>query len=195
MRTSRPIPALLFVLFFVTSLLSSQVNTQPRGAQLAKSYGDIPLAFESNVGQAPAGVDFLSHSSGASVELAGPRAIFTLSQQDPASPHSVTFEWLAAHGTAKAAGENELSGRTNYLVGDQQHWIRGIKNYERVRYSSIYPDVDLVYYGNHRQLEYDLQLAPHADASKIRLAIEGADQLIPQADGSLLVKTPAGDLA
>src|SRR5690242_3011401 len=102
---------------------------------------------------------------------------------------------MAAHGSAKVAGENELSGRTNYLVGDQRQWLRGIKNYGRVRYSSIYPDVDLVYYGNHHKLEYDLELAPRADASQIKLAVQGADQLFPQADGSLVIKTPAGDLA
>jgi len=194
MRNSRPILASL-VFLLLTSLLYSQVNRQPRGAQPVKSYGDIPLAFESNVGQAPAGIDFLSHSAGAIVELAGPRAIFTLSQQNAPSPHSITFQWMAAGGTAKVAGENELSGRTNYLVGDQSHWLRGIKNYGRVRYTSIYPDVDLVYYGNQRKLEYDLELAPHADASKIKLAVQGADQLIPQADGSLIIRTEAGDLA
>jgi hypothetical protein len=194
MRNSRPILASL-VFLLLTSLLYSQVNTQPRGAQPVKSYGDIPLAFESNVGQAPVGIDFLSHSAGAIVELAGPRAIFTLSQQNAASPHGVTFQWLATHVPAKAAGENQLSGRTNYLVGDQRQWLRGIKNYGRVRYASIYPDVDLVYYGNQRRLEYDLELAPHADASQIKLAVQGADQLIPQADGSLIIRTEAGDLA
>src|SRR5258708_13932450 len=120
MCISRPFLASLFFLL-VTSLLYSQVNTQPRGVQPAKSYGDIPLAFETNLGQAPAGVDFLSHSAGGSVELAGTRAVFTLSQQNAASPHSVTFQWMAAHGPAKAAGENELSGRTNYLEADQSH--------------------------------------------------------------------------
>jgi hypothetical protein len=194
MRISRSIPSSLFFLL-VTSLLYSQVNAQPRGAQAAKSYDDIPLAFESNVGQAPGGVDFLSHSVGASVELAGARAIFTLSQQNAASPHTITFQWMAAHGPAKAEGENELSGRTNYLVGDHRNWLRGIKNYGRVRYASIYPDIDLVYYGNQRKLEYDLELAPHADASQIKLAVQGADQLIPQSDGSLIIRTEAGDLA
>ncbi len=194
MRISRPIPASLFFLL-LTSLLYAQVDMQQRAAQSDKSYGEIPLAFESNVGQAPAGVDFLSHSSGASVALAGTRAIFTLSQQNAASPQGIAFQWMAAHVPAKIAGENELSGRTNYLVGDQSHWLRGIKNYGRVRYTSIYPDVDLVYYGNQRKLEYDLELAPHADASQIKLAVQGADQLIPQSDGSLVIRTKAGDLA
>src|SRR5882762_3985789 len=126
MRICKPIPASLFLLL-ITSILHSQATTQPRGAQPVKSYGDIPLAFEANVRQAPTGVDFLSHSAGASVELAGTRAIFTLSQQNPASPHGVTFQWMASHGPAKAEGENELSGRTNYLVGDRRNWLRGIR--------------------------------------------------------------------
>src|SRR5262249_45307910 len=61
--------------------------------------------------------------------------------------------------------------------------------------SSIYPGVDLIYYGNHRKLEYDFELAAQADASKIKLNIQGADQLILQSDGSLLVHTQSSDLS
>lgn len=197
MRTARPIPISLFFLIaslLVTSLLFSQSKPLPHGPQPARSYGDIPLAFELNQGQAPAEVQFLMHSAASTVALAGDRAIFTLFQRDQES-HSIIFQWLGTREQANAAGENELLGRTNYLVGDQENWLRGIKNYARVRYSSIYPGIDLVYYGNHRKLEYDLELAAQANPSKIKLNVQGADRLLPQPDGSLLVQTPAGDLS
>ena len=194
MRIARPSLISLFLLV-VTNLVFSQNTFQPKHPQLAQSYGDAPLAFELNQGQAPADIQFLSHSFGSSVEFGAARAVFTLAKKDQGSPHSITFQWLGTGKPANATGENELAGRTNYLVGDQQHWLRGIKNYERVRYRSIYPGVDLVYYGNHRKLEYDLELAAQADASKIMLSVQGADRVIPQADGSLLVESEAGDLS
>lgn len=193
MRCAHLILISSFLLSFA-NFAFSQTNDVTHRPQLARSYGDTPLAFELNQGQAAAGIQFLSHGAGSTVELGADRAIFTLAQKDQGNPHSVTFQWLGASQLTKAAGENELAGHTNYLVGDQAHWLRGIQNYGRIRYHSIYPGVDLVYYGNHRKLEYDLELAPQADAAKIVLNVQGADHVIPQPDGSLLIETPAGDM-
>jgi hypothetical protein len=94
----------------------------------------------------------------------------------------------------KASGEQQLASHTNYLVGDRKDWIQDIPNYGRVRYRSIYPGVDLIYYGNGKQLEYDLELQPGADASRIALTVDGADAVLPQSDGSLQIQTALGDL-
>ena len=193
MRVARPIAIPLFFLL-ITSLLFSQNTPLQHSPQPTGPFGDTPLAFELNQGQAAPEVEFLTHSTGSSVALSGDRATFSLFQKGQSSARIVTFQWLGAREKLNAAGENELPGRTNYLVGDRQNWLRGIRNYERVRYSSIYPGIDLVYYGNHRKLEYDLELAAQADPSKVRLSVQGADRLIPQANGSMLVRTPAGDL-
>jgi len=50
-------------------------------------------------------------------------------------------------------------------------------NYGRVRYQAVYPGIDLVYYGNQRQLEYDLVVTPGADPSRIQLNFPEARQL------------------
>ncbi len=47
-------------------------------------------------------------------------------------------------------------------------------NYGRVKYEGVYEGVDAVYYGTGRQLEYDFNVAPGADADRIRLRVEGA---------------------
>jgi hypothetical protein len=190
---SSPRFLLCLSLLLVTTIGYSQNNLTPFASKAAKSYGDIPLAFESNRGQVPAGIDFLSRGTESTVELGSDRAIFTLAKKDQRAIHQVMFQWLGA-GNAKAIGEDKLAGRTNYLVGEPQHWLRGIANYSRVRYTAIYPGIDLVYYGNHRSLEYDLELHPGADASKMAFGVQGADQLRLQADGSLSVETAAGTL-
>jgi hypothetical protein len=52
-----------------------------------------------------------------------------------------------------------------------------VKNYGRVRYQDIYPGIDLVYYGNRRQLEYDFVVAPGAYPNRIQLSFPGAGQI------------------
>ena len=51
-----------------------------------------------------------------------------------------------------------------------QNWHSHLPLSRRVRFRSIYPGVDLVYYGSGSDLEYDFEVAPQADASRIRSA-------------------------
>ena len=79
-------------------------------------------------------------------------------------------------------------GKVNYFVGkDPAKWRTNIATYGKVEYENLYPGVDLVYYGNQRQLEYDLVLAPGADPTSINLAFEGADKIEVDAQGDLVL--------
>ena len=66
-------------------------------------------------------------------------------------------------------------------------------NMLRVRYASMYPGVDLVYYGNQRELEYDFVLQPGSNPSAIRLRIEGASKF-GSSKGSGVDENAAGDV-
>ena len=83
----------------------------------------------------------------------------------------------------------ELPGKVNYLLGnDPAKWRRNIPTYAKVGYGSLYPGVDLVYYGNQRQLEYDFVVAPGGDPNAIKLEFDGADELAVDVQGDLLVR-------
>ena len=60
--------------------------------------------------------------------------------------------------------------------------------FARVRYQSVYPGIDLVFYGNQGQLEYDFQIAPGADPATAELEFLGAQQLEVR-NGALVVRT------
>jgi hypothetical protein len=52
----------------------------------------------------------------------------------------------------------ELPGKANYFIGNDPAKRRtNVPTYAKVRYDDLYPSIDLVYYGNQRQLEYDSQ--------------------------------------
>ncbi len=81
-----------------------------------------------------------------------------------------------ANRAAKASGIEELRGKSNYFLGnDPKKWRTNVPNYAKVRYEEVYPGIDLVYYGNQGQLEYDFVVAPGADPGAIRLAVETAN--------------------
>ena len=79
----------------------------------------------------------------------------------------------------------------NYFVGNQSH--SNIPTYEKVKYSGVYPGVDLVYYGNGGRLEHDFVVAPGADPAKISFRVDGATKLSLNAGGDLLLRTKAGE--
>jgi uncharacterized protein (TIGR03437 family) len=76
-----------------------------------------------------------------------------------------------ANRKAEAVLEEPLDATSNYFIGqDEKNWRTGIPHYARVRYKDVYPGIDLMYYANGRELEYDFRLQPNADPSAIRLA-------------------------
>jgi hypothetical protein len=93
-------------------------------------------------------------------------------------PELLRLKLLGAKPGAKVTGLDELPGKSNYFIGnDPNKWRTHVPTFGRVQYESIYPGVDLVYYGNEGgQLEYDFIVAPRADPSAIRLAIEAGSQ-------------------
>ena len=56
----------------------------------------------------------------------------------------------------------------------------------------MYPGVDLVYYGNERQLEYDFVVEPGAEPRAITLAFEGVGSVAVNAAGDLVLPVRRG---
>ena len=98
------------------------------------------------------------------------------------------------NSAAAAVGLDEQSGVSNYLIGDASQWHVGIANYGQVEYQQVYPGIDVVYYGNQQQLEYDFHVAPGADPGAIQLAFEGATGVEVNGQGQLVVQTSGGDI-
>src|SRR5205814_4120379 len=98
--------------------------------------------------------------------------------QRAASKAVVRMSLEGANVAPKVSGLEELPGKINYFRGnDEQKWIRDVPTYGRVLYEQVYPGVDLIYYGQGRQLEYDLVVAPGADPNRIAFNFEGAERL------------------
>lgn len=177
----------------------SQNTSSPPRAQFAENYGRLPLSFEANAGQADRGVRFLSRGRGYGLYLIGNEAVLTL--RPGAADSSVSFDQLhmqmvGASTVTRPLGEERLPGVANYFIGnDTAKCHTNIPTYAKVRYAGVYPGIDLVYYGNQRQLEYDFAIAPGADPDAIRLRLTGAKQLHIAKNGDLVVELGNGALA
>jgi archaellum component FlaF (FlaF/FlaG flagellin family) len=185
-----------------------QRASNSQSARTANNYGKLPLTFEANHGQTDPQVKFLSRGSGYSVFLTNGAMVLSLHQLDGAAgPKAVAgslkrvkgptlqFKLIGASQNPKVIGEDQQPGKVNYFIGnDPAKWHTNVPTYAKVRYKNLYPGIDLLYYGNHRQLEYDFALSPGADPSRIQFEIKGASQVSLDSGANLVLKTSAGDL-
>ncbi|MCH7923694.1 MAG: SBBP repeat-containing protein, partial [Nitrospinae bacterium] len=190
--------------------------SQATKARVQEAYGKLPLHFEANQGQTDPQVKFLSRGRGYTLFLTPTEAVLALRKpQEKATALSrrglrgklrraartkrettvLRMRLVGASPTPKVSGLEELPGKSNYFIGnDRSKWRTNIPNYARVKYEGIYPGIDLVYYGNQRQLEYDFVVAPGADPAAIRMSFQGAEELLLKEDGNLVLKIAGGEV-
>jgi uncharacterized repeat protein (TIGR01451 family) len=150
----------------------------------------LPLSFEPNQGQTDPQVKFLARGAGYGVFLTADQAVLTLSSDKKSDKNSsvVRMQLAGANPAAAASGTSPLPGKSNYFIGnDPAKWHSGVPQFARVRYRSVYPGVDLVYYGNQGQLEYDFEVAPGADPGQIALRFQGQESANLDAGGNLIL--------
>jgi hypothetical protein len=164
----------------------------------------VPLSFEPNQGQTAATVQFISRGSGYALFLESGEVVLNLERQQPApatatgqTPEAASVDTLrmsliGGNAKAKGVGLAPQPGVVSYFIGnDPKNWRSGIPTYGKVNYAQVYPGVDLVFYGNQRQLEYDFVVAPGADPSRIAWRIDGARARV-DAEGNLVLSASNG---
>ena len=115
--------------------------------------------------------------------------------QLPSSPEGLEpsavlrMKLVGANPSPRVAGLNKLPGKSNYFLGkDRKKWRTNVPIYAKVKYDSVYPGVDLVYYGNQGQLEYDFVVGSGADPRAIKFAFQGATKVAIDASGDLVAE-------
>ena len=161
------------------------------------AFAKVPLSFEANHGQTDAQVKFLSRTSGFTLYLTGDEALLVPAGKEHAETDTGALRMKLHHAnrTAQTTGLKKLPGTVNYFVGnDRSQWRSNIPTYQQVKYEDVYPGVDLVYYGNQRQLEYDFVVAPGGNPRLIQFDIDGASSIRQDTNGDLALKVGAREI-
>jgi Tol biopolymer transport system component len=204
---------------------SANVKQATHGKTKAE-YGDLPLSFELNRGQADGTAKFLARGAGYNIFLTATETALVLPGSNPetetsavneseidsdgptfhphqieklndakATPPLVVRMKLEGASLGRVEGVQELPGKVNYFIGDDAtKWLTDIPTFRKVAYRNVYEGIDAVYYGNRQQLEYDLVIAPGADPNVIKIKYEGAESLRVDSEGTLRLKTRAGEI-
>jgi hypothetical protein len=166
-------------------------GSRTRQAAVTEMLARSPMRFEANQGQLDRRVKYFSKAAGYSLFLTPREAVLSIGKTTAALRISLPGANPAPH----IEGADRLPSISNYFLGNRpERWRGNVPQYRRVRYRQLYPGIDLVYYGNGRQLEYDFTVEPGADPRRIRLRFAGAEEVRLDHSGDLVLRVGGAEL-
>ena len=183
------------------------------------AWGKLPLYFIKNDGQVDERAKFYEKSAGhttfftkegvylsmvkeSETQSSRNRSSGLLSQSLRESKNRSNFKTeiiklslLNANKDPEIIAEGLQEGKVNYLIGNApEKWKTNIPTYKAVIYKEAYPGIDIKFYGNNRQMEYDIIVKPDADATKVKFAYEGIEDLKITDGGDMQISLKQGSI-
>jgi hypothetical protein len=175
-------------------------------ARIEKAYASLPLSFIRNDGQTDARVAFYETGLGHTTFFTKDGVYLSLNKgQSPQGiaggvvDEFVRMSFVGAYeelGNApEIDGEGLLRGRVNYFNSSSSAgWMTDIPTYEAVVYREVYDGIDLRFYGNNSQLEYDVIVSPGSEVAKVVFSYEGIKGLRVADKGDLEISLENGKI-
>ncbi|MBI4687854.1 MAG: hypothetical protein HY756_08775 [Nitrospirae bacterium] len=209
----RIILGLVAFLFACPLILAGEAkaDNEAAKAKIQEAYSRLPLSFIKNNGQVDERVKYYEKGAGHAVYFTeeavylelikgkGSEKKSVVSSQNAAkgkqlsnktSPHIasklIKLSLINANKEQEIIAVDKQEGKVSYFIGnDSRKWRTNIPTYKGVLYKEAYKGIDIKYYGNNRQMEYDIIVKPGADPSKVRFSYEGIDGLRITGEGEL----------
>lgn len=177
--------------------LSNQQSNFSIAKLARRNYHQLPIRFEPQQGNESTA--FVARGQGFNLMLSSAETTLRMtksnSNSSATSSTAIKLKLVDANTAPRVEALDLMGGRVNYLIGsDRSKWRTGVNTYGRIKQHSVYPGVDLIWYGNQQQLEYDFVVAPGADPSAIRLMFTGTEEMQLDDNGDLLLRTSEGTL-
>ncbi len=180
-------------------------------ATAAAVYGRLPLFFIKNDGQLNGAVEYyergVGHATfftkeGVYLSLLGGQDAKSVPDKMEAAASGfrrpanrigrrsevVRLSMRGASGDPEITAEESREGKVNYFMGnDPKKWRTNVPLYGAVVYHEIYKGVDMRFYGNNSELEYDIIVKPGTDPESVILGYDGIKGLRITEEGDLEV--------
>jgi hypothetical protein len=191
---------LLFLLSISLNLISSSAyanNTNINKTSIQAKYLNIPLYFETNLGQTNKQVKFLSHGQGYTMFFTQNKAVLVLnkstSNKKNLQSDVIDITFPGATPNTDIIGEGGKEGISNYFIGNNpKKWIKDIPNYKEIQYKNLYPGIGLIFSGNQKNLEFSFVVNKNANPENIKMQISGANKIYTDKQGNLILSTKQG---
>ena len=107
----------------------------------------------------------------------------------------IKADFVRLSSQVEVSANKKVDYYCNFFVGDSSRWRPRVANYEEITYADIYPGIDIKYYGNGYDLEYDIVVHEGADLSQVEIAYEGIESLSIDPSTRVTVTTEWGEFS
>ncbi len=186
------------------------VNSQnPELTDVLANFQQLPISFVPNVGQEDAdGVQFQAQGLGGNLFFTREEVVFSLfnpvdvSAQHPDEGKKIRYDlrqasvlrtnFVDANLQPEITTMEALPGVVNYLKGtDSSKWFTDLPTYSGIVYQELYPGIELHYEGTGGILKSSFYVAPSANSAAIVWKYKGADSVIVDGAGNLIITLPS----
>jgi len=118
-----------------------------------------------------------------------------LEEVDSSQFYRLDLSLKGANANPKVIKDGAGTDVENFYLAHCPDGINGVKNYNRITYKEVYPNIDWVVYVKDGMLEYDFVVRPGGNVDEIKLQYNGAENLDLDKLGALHIKTPLGSVS
>lgn len=113
---------------------------------------------------------------------------------DKTEIYRLDINWLNCNQNSTILTDKKADGVNNYYLQSCPNGALNVKSYQEIKYTNLYDGIDLKWYQQDGQIKYDYLISPGANYKQIQLSITGVSKMQLQKDGSVILKTPLGDI-
>ncbi|MBF0317718.1 MAG: SBBP repeat-containing protein, partial [Nitrospirae bacterium] len=178
----------------------------PDDKTVSTAYMKLPLYFIENNGQVDKRVRFYEKGASHATYFTNDGVYITLTQavkskaksKDPSTgvkQETIKLSFKGANSNVEIVPEAMQGGRVNYFIGnDKSKWRTDIPTYRSVLYRNVYDGIDVRFYGNNSQLEYDIIVSPGSSPDVVKMSYEDVKGLKVRDDGALEIALRLGKI-
>lgn len=201
--------ACIFLLQFL-SVANGQntVNQNDEAGQYQRVLNEVLVQgqlFRQNSGQWDAEILYQTSGNGATASFYSDKIVFSLAKDfklgtDPDKPLDATasfLNWSLSFDESSASAvipSKDVDRNVHYFSGNASKKA-DLHEYQDLRYKEVYPNTDLLFYGNvDGALKYDFIAKPGSNVGDIQMSYDGVDHVEVMPDGRLKLTTAWGEL-
>lgn len=188
-------------ILFLTLFFSVTMQAAPKRSADTVAVG-MQIALIENKGQWNSRVRYEAQMHDAALFIEDSSLTFALREHRPhpapyiATPvHYHAYRMTMIGSSSIPQGETQLPSYYNYFVGDDpSRWRSHVEGYAVVRYSELYPGIDLEVYAATSGVKYNFIVHPGGDPSQIKIRYDGTDAVKVDRKGNLHISTTVRDV-
>ncbi len=186
----KKIKILLLLTLLVGLGAKESSGVSPQNFSLLEKF---PLYFESHSDQNNPKIKFLTRGKGYGMYFTQEGMILSLHSSKDNRFENLKMSFVGGNPRALLQGVETLLGKSHYFRGKEKSaWQTNVPHFAKVQYEQLYSGIDLIFYGNPKQLEYDVVVNPGADLSQVEFAFQGAKEMKLDEQGDLILTMAEG---